>query len=185
MIKCGILLLYYCSFSLLFSQEKTGVHTDTIHINDIKIIYQFCEINNSHYKCGRYQEYDSIGNLLTSGQYQVILDSLPCIYCFTLVDSTLIQFFYTSSPVCVKSGIWTYYYPNGIICSEGSYCSKTRIEGVSSAKAVGSSIYDSGPVGHHSVDLKEGRWKYYSDDGKLIREEWYVDGTLVWVVQVH
>lgn len=174
-----------CCLNVVFSQEKYHIGTDTVKIDNKQIIYQYCVINNTYYNCGSYYEYGASGNLLTSGEYQIIIDSLPCVSCYTLVDSVLTQFHYTSGPVPIRSGVWKFYHNNGNVSAEGSYCLKTRIEGSSTIKLNGNSVYDCGPVGYNFVDLKEGHWNYYSEDGKLIMKEWYVDGVLVWTAWVH
>lgn len=71
-----------------------------------------------------------------------------------------------------RIGIWKEYYENGILAVVGEYSGKSKI--------VINSIGDEGAWLRTKVDLKKGRWRYYSFNGVLLKVEVYDDlGDLV------
>lgn len=77
-----------------------------------------------------------------------------------------------------KSGIWVSYYSDGIIKSEGKYTvintDEVNEEGLNKILQV---FFDNW-ITLNSLEVKDGKWKYFSENGKLLKEEFWEKGIL-------
>ena len=123
---------------------------------------------------GFYKEYDDQGNLILEGNYSV-LDSAKCISISSKGFGSGRKISDRIKVYNFKVNVWKSYFSSGVLCSIGSYdtlfsctiCSIYQEEDRPS------------PVGLSHEQLKAGIWKYYNEQGELIREEEYHSGNLV------
>lgn len=75
-----------------------------------------------------------------------------------------------------KSGKWNSYYLNGDLKSEGNYIvvNTDKVD----LNEISEEFYDSW-ITPNLLLVKDGCWKYYSENGKIIQEDKYEQGTLV------
>lgn len=134
---------------------------------------------------GLIERYDSLGRLLFKGQMKK-QDEIKCLYCYVKKDSIwqkqdIAQFTLKFTQV----GVWEFYHSNGLLESKGSFSGFVKeTQGKSVAfenhTLLGNAtVYD----GWFKTEyLKEGKWFYYDNSGKLIRKEEYVNGILVFTI---
>ncbi|HET6228252.1 MAG TPA: hypothetical protein VFF27_18370 [Bacteroidia bacterium] len=88
----------------------------------------------------------------------------------------------------IRVGIWKAYHKNGILAAEGKYLpwrfrSAVPMKDTGGAMvAMDNTSFNISPNVSYGIGegyLKDGKWKYYDDAGKLIREEFYKNGVLV------
>ncbi len=151
---------------------------------NVRLIVDYCIIDNQVTLCGKYEEYDSLGSLLIKGQYAVAADSLECYNCFYLdyPDSTLHQYFKSGFRE-VRVGIWNYYYPNGQVKEFGEYSIRVHEEWSRCLFITnpdpGVHIQGPCPVGHHPEYLKNGYWNYFRENGQQVTRIYYYEGSII------
>ncbi len=128
---------------------------------------------------GLYQEFDSLGNLITIGNYE-FKKTVACKNCYEIDYESVNQKYSaidSSGMVSLKIGTWTSYYSNGKIKAIGKYSDKIHIYfGYIYPKKVERELYK---IRHKYDDLKEGKWLYYDENGKNYLIEYYVEGDLI------
>lgn len=126
----------------------------------------------------RYEEYFIDGTLAASGyQRKVALQKVLWIN-DTAVSSERITSDFTYE---TKVGHWNYYYPNGRDSAAGKYAyacfeHDTVLPDEGGYAAVGWQYYP---------DVKDGEWRYYSSDGKLLYTEEWETGNLLCRTEQH
>lgn len=83
-----------------------------------------------------------------------------------------------------RTGLWKEYYENGKLKSEGSYCGDidpiiVTYYNVDSLKNEYPTLLEDTIIVNYTLDFKSGTWKYYNEETKLIREEFYEKGKLI------
>ena len=175
--------LYYANGNIRIVENYalTQYSSDTIlhFINDSSELgsgIPFSELS------GPYKTYYDNGVLKESGAYSVLKpvaiypystrklsSNFDTIHADTIAGNSIWQ---------IKTGIWTTYYSNGQIESVGTYFpAQLNIEKV---------FVVSDTMGNSSMQesldpfyFKDGHWKYFSEKGKLLSEEWYGKAKLV------
>lgn len=146
--------------------------------------YEFDTVVNTY--AGYFIECDTLGELKMKGAYKIV-DSVRCKDCYEghpeYPDnpSVWIKKEY-SHERSIQTGVWQYYHPNGEEAIEGEYAEIVH-------ETRGQSLPDNNsyPLSHcvwgTSEQLKQGYWFYYNEEGRLIKQEEYVDGVLVYVIK--
>jgi antitoxin component YwqK of YwqJK toxin-antitoxin module len=132
--------------------------------------------------CGKWNEYYDNGQLKESGKYELkkpfkltqFKSNELSVFSDTSITDTVTEEHIWS----VRSGTWTTYYSNGQIKSVGEYYPAEML--------VDSILIVNDTMGNSKMQMcaspfyfKDGYWKYFSENGKLIREEWYDKTKLV------
>jgi antitoxin component YwqK of YwqJK toxin-antitoxin module len=183
-----ILLFSFSSFG-----QDSGLKIDTTYYsNDSihEIIQTYINREGRKVKNGTYLMYDSTGVLLTEGNY--LHDSIvKCVNCYEKIhndDNTGRWKRYDTAQYTragVKVGTWTRYYRNGRLKSIGSYTGAIteRIGSIMNQpiKNQSTGTLSSGIIDGilRVIELKEGKWEYYYENGELRLEEEYIDEILV------
>jgi antitoxin component YwqK of YwqJK toxin-antitoxin module len=146
--------------------------------------YEFDTVINTH--AGFYREYDSLGEIKIKGAYKIV-DSVRCKDCYEghpeYPDNPSVwtkkEF---SDERSIQTGVWQQFHPNGEEASEGEYAELVHETKGGVFPTIGTFYIASGIL-KKSEQLKEGYWYYYDEEGRLIKQEEFVDGVLVYVVK--
>lgn len=183
-IFCYLLLINFANEGLTQFINPDSVWTENHYSSNgkIRLVADYCLIDNQVTLCGRYEEYDTLGHLLVKGQYRVAADSLDCFNCFHLDyrDSSLHQYF--KSDWCeLRVGMWNFYYPNGQIRECGEYSMSVHEEWSTCLFLFNSNSTIYGPCanGYHAEYLKSGYWNYYDENGQQVSRVYYSEGFII------
>lgn len=146
--------------------------------------YEFDTVVNTY--AGYFIEFDSLGERKIKGTYKIV-DSVRCKDCYgghpEYPDNPSVwtkkEYSHQRS---IQTGVWGFYHPNGEEASEGEYAELVH-------ETKGESLQDNNSyfIAHSnwgtSEQLKQGYWYYYDEQGRLIKQEEYVDGVLVYVIK--
>ncbi|HXC03690.1 MAG TPA: WG repeat-containing protein [Bacteroidia bacterium] len=138
------------------------------------------------YRKGDYTEYFPDGKPKLMGRYDLLLQKAnnpSDWHPFMHLKDTVIGRLDETVLDEIRTGVWTSFFPNGEVESEGLYCP------VYAAAWYQDTVYvpdyeDSHIMvlkvvgGSMRVYLKQGSWRYYSEQGELILEERYEEGRL-------
>lgn len=80
-------------------------------------------------------------------------------------------------------GLWKEYYEKGNLKSEGNYCEDIapvflNYDNIDSLIIEYPNLIDDKIFLNYTLDFKSGKWCYYNEEGKIIREEFYQKGKL-------
>lgn len=132
--------------------------------------------NGSNYN-GVYKEFYENGKIKSDGNY-TFTDTVACIDCFDM--ETKKQIYKADLHPSLRTGTWREFWENGRPKSSGEYY--PGVHQVSYGALPDPSkngVFSPGGLSHDY--LKDGEWKYYNENGKLNRLEFYFKGKLVYV----
>ena len=175
-----------CQFVLSQNDLKNNVIVIKEYHKNGKL-YQEYEFDTAIYAhSGFYREYDSLGEIKTKGAYKIV-DSVRCKDCYEghpeYPDNPSVwtkkEYSHQRS---IQTGVWQQFHPNGEEASEGEYAEivhETKEETIPNKDCC---VISQG-IWWTSEQLKQGYWYYYDEQGRLIKQEEYVDGVLVYVIK--
>jgi len=137
-----------------------------------------CTDNGRSDESGQHIEYYKSGQIKTEGRYQKAKnDSVLCILCYDRREFKKIE--WAEFSPSLKVGEWKEYFENGKIKSIGEYYLGVH-QTFNTEWFKEDSNKEKTGVGTVGTDyLKDNEWKYYNDAGKLIKIEYYKQGTLI------
>lgn len=171
-----------------FKKIKTGKVRDTNIVDTVYHrngkIQRIMEMDSLFRGIGIYSEYDSTGILRIEGKYAQ-MDSTGCVNCYdgyTGIDRSDPGKWTKANRIDVDYimvGEWKYFHPNGQLAAIGRYDTLFNIY----SGNFGFNVINQ-PVNVYIAkeQLKFGIWKYYDVTGKLIRQEEYYGGALVYKI---
>lgn len=172
-----VTVLFLVFFSSCFGQgKKTLISTLYFDNGQQEVMFEYDSLTSQY--AGFYKTFDEKGVLLVNGNYQEV-DSVQCKDCY---DDAFIRYDY-AQPGSIKIGVWSYYYSNGQLQSQGEYAKMVHAHNGTTNPDLknGSS---SGPINVwiRYDELKQGDWTYYDESGKKTKTETYLDGALIYTL---
>lgn len=155
--------------------RSSGVCKDYYDNGNLKLVYEtgFFEICSS--LTGPYCEYYESGKIKTDGAY-AFADSIACINCYDRDGERPVTKAHSHSE---KAGLWQEFFENGALKSSGHYKGIHETTHIVHPKPVyknGAGVFT---PGDYTEDyLKDKQWSYYNEQGQLIKEEFYYNGSL-------
>ena len=175
-----------CQFVLSQNDLKNNVIVIKEYHKNGKLYqeYEFDTVVNTY--AGYFIEFDTLGERKMKGAYKIV-DSVRCKDCYEGHPE------YPDNPSVwtkkeysrqrsIQTGYWEFYHPNGEEASEGEYAElmhETRGQSLPDKNSFLTAYSNWGT----SEQLKQGYWYYYDEEGRLIKQEEYVDGVLVYVIK--
>jgi len=177
-MRTTITILTFLLFFLCNAQDKVNVVFERLYHPNGKLYieHEYDTVLNCY--AGKFKEFDTTGALIIEGNYKIV-DSVQCKDCYDGIEGHWRKYEYIPL-LSVPVGEWKYYYPNGQIKIQGTYSESVH------AYCGDPNLYDKTDIEPINVwitydFLKNGKWNYFGENGKIIKMEEYIDGALIYV----
>jgi uncharacterized protein len=151
--------------------KSTGVTKEYYDNGNLKLEYEIKHLDWINYFSGPYNEYYESGKPKIQGTYK-FSDSITCVNCYDLDKNKIVT---KASSHSDRTGSWKEFHENGQLKSIGIY------KGIHETNEIHFHKPKNGEwtPGEYSEEyMKDKLWVYYDDEGRVIKEEFYLNGVL-------